>query len=498
MITMLLKKRKAKISARGVYLQDQQLSDTQFAPGAKFKYIIDPKKNQLLIVPSNKEGNTVSKRSIKTGVKPVIDIRKREVLSLFTGLDFLEIEIYEDKIKVTGLKNAGSNIVPLSVKQKRAEITFSRNSLNQAVGEAFPISKTTSKFLSNIIKNPEEKGTLLKTISLFSGAGILDQGFIESGFNIVLALEKDQDAVTTYRYNHGDHVVQCDIKLFDYSLFKKYKAPVMIGGAPCQGFSLENKHAKDKSRNILEDPNNELINYYINAVKANPYCKVFVLENVPQILTAGNGVFKDAIYNALSDFEITSGIINAADMGDPQMRKRAIFIGSKIGKIPLPNKERDADSYTTVRDAFAGITENLPNQKDVSKPRQETVEKMKHVPPGGNWRNIPDHLKTAKMLSKNGVHSSIFRRLEWDKPSVTITNVRKTLMTHPVLNRTLTVRECARLFSLPDTFKFFGKLGSIQQQLANAVPVKLARSVANAVKNRFKEFHTNQKLVSLY
>ncbi|WP_198864014.1 DNA cytosine methyltransferase [Bacillus velezensis] len=123
---------------------------------------------------------------------------------------------------------------------------------------------------------------------------------------------------------------------------------------------------------------------------------------------------------------------------------------------------------------------------------------MKHVPPGGNWRNIPDHLKTAKMLSKNGVHSSIFRRLEWDKPSVTITNVRKTLMTHPVLNRTLTVRECARLFSLPDTFKFFGKLGSIQQQLANAVPVKLARSVANAVKNRFKEFHTNQKLVSLY
>ncbi len=83
-------------------------------------------------------------------------------MSLFTGLDFLEIEIYEDKIKVTGLKNAGSNIVPLSVKQKRAEITFSRNSLNQAVGEAFPISKTTSKFLSNIIKNPEEKEHSLK------------------------------------------------------------------------------------------------------------------------------------------------------------------------------------------------------------------------------------------------------------------------------------------------------------------------------------------------
>ncbi|WP_198864013.1 DNA cytosine methyltransferase [Bacillus velezensis] len=113
----------------------------------------------------------------------------------------------------------------------------------------------------------------------------------------------------------------------------------MIGGAPCQGFSLENKHAKDKSRNILEDPNNELINYYINAVKANPYCKVFVLENVPQILTAGNGVFKDAIYNALSDFEITSGIINAADMGDPQMRKEQFSSDQKSAKFRFQIKK---------------------------------------------------------------------------------------------------------------------------------------------------------------
>ena len=104
MLGMLIKKRIAKLSTRGVYIQDQQLSDTDFSPGTKYKYQVDIKKRQLLIVPSIEDGNTVSRRKLKTGIKPVIDIRNKEALSVFDGMDALEIEIFQDKVKITGIQ----------------------------------------------------------------------------------------------------------------------------------------------------------------------------------------------------------------------------------------------------------------------------------------------------------------------------------------------------------------------------------------------------------
>ncbi|QAT68077.1 DNA cytosine methyltransferase (plasmid) [Bacillus glycinifermentans] len=516
---MLIKKRKAKKSNRGIYLQDSQLNETEFKAGTHFKYIIDTKQKQIVILPSDKKGNTVSKRIYKDSVKPVIDIRKKEALRLFSDADYLEIEIHNDEIIVKGaIENQKDtfgaklkNLIPfrkkkvLNYKKKlkhKIELRLSKQELNKAVGSEFQqltifdvlqdstnIATDTISNTSHFRKAINNLNVPFQIISLFSGAGVMDQGFIEAGFDIKFALEKDADAVKTYAYNIGQHIEHGDIKTFDFKQFEAIGAPIMVGGPPCQGFSSANRHT-----NYLDNPNNELIKYYIKAIKANPHCKVFVLENVEEILTAGNGKFKNEILRELSDFEITTGVINSADMGSAQVRRRAIFIGSKIGRIELPTPLIQPGEYKTVREAFKGLNDGIPNQLDITKAKPETIEKMKHVPQGGNWTSIPDHLKTDKMKSGK-THSLIYRRLEYDKPSITITNVRKSNILHPTENRTLSIRECARLFGLKDTFVFKGKLSSMQQQIANAVPVELAKSVASVIRTAIQKF--NQRHDSL-
>jgi DNA (cytosine-5)-methyltransferase 1 len=202
-------------------------------------------------------------------------------------------------------------------------------------------------------------------------------------------------------------------------------------------------------------------------------------------LTAGNGQFKDEIYEALSDFEISSGVLCAANFGSAQLRDRAIVLGSKVGRIDLPKPFLQPDEYRTVRQAFEGLNAQIPNQLDYSKSKEETIEKMKYVPPGGNIFNIPEDIRPK------GQHSDIYKRLEWDKPSVTIVNPRKACILHPEESRILSVRECARLFDIHDRFEFKGFLSSRQQQIANAVPVRLTRAIANVIKQAIERFNSS-------
>ncbi|WP_276338714.1 DNA cytosine methyltransferase [Bacillus licheniformis] len=222
--------------------------------------------------------------------------------------------------------------------KNKVEILVSKQQLNKAVGSEFQqltifdilqdstniATDTVNNNISTFKRAIDNLKVPLQIISLFSGAGVMDQGFIEAGFDIKFALEKDADAVKTYAFNIGQHIEQADIKDFDFKQFEQIGAPIMVGGPPCQGFSSANRHT-----NYLDNPNNELIKYFVKAVQANPHCKVFVLENVEEILTAGNGKFKNEILQELSDFEITTGVINSADMGSAQVRRRAIFIALK-------------------------------------------------------------------------------------------------------------------------------------------------------------------------
>ncbi|MCY9763176.1 DNA cytosine methyltransferase [Paenibacillus alvei] len=504
MKSQIIKSRRAKNSQRGLYIQDLQLKETVFQPGTHFTYIVDRKEKKLIILQA-KDGNTVSKRSIRDGMKPVLDIRNKEALAVFHECDYLQIEIFEQEIIVRGFEESKDTEQKHSQKNSRyyrkvcgikqllqvkqtAIAVMSRSELEKAVGGYEQLSfsffeeeiqehqSSSVRYIKDAIKHA---GIALAVDSFFSGAGLMDYGFLQEDFDFSLAVELDKDAADSYRANIGNHVHSEDIRKVDP---KRYTSPVMIAGTPCQGISNTNRINK-----AVDNPNNLLTSSYVNAIKMNPNCKVFAIENVPQILTEGGGVYIDEIRNSLSDFEITYGVLNAADFGAPQVRERCILIGSKIGRIDLPKPSVPKRLYQTVRDAFRNLLPSTKNQQDISKPKPITLERIRSVPAGGNVADIPTEIRPK------GTHSNMYKRLEWDKPSITIVNPRKSMILHPEEDRILSVRECARIQGLPDSFSFCGSLNARQQQVANGVPYQLARAIAKVIREAIERFNIQHR-----
>lgn len=243
---MLLKKRKAKVWSRGIFLQDKVLKETVFQPGSHYKYVIDQKSKKVIILSSNDErDNTVSRRKLKE--TPVIDVKNKEALSVFEGCDYLQVEIFGERVVVQGysatqstafqkVTQAASQVLSkkrkvvdisdfISVK-KTAEVVMSRKSLQKAAGllgyeqmeldlffgESSGVSETSKSYLYPALANLEIP---LVVSSLFSGCGLMDTGFILEGFDVVFALELNADAVETYQYNIGSDIIQGDITTFD-------------------------------------------------------------------------------------------------------------------------------------------------------------------------------------------------------------------------------------------------------------------------------------------
>ena len=301
---------------------------------------------------------------------------------------------------------------------------------------------------------------MLTVNSIFSGAGGFDLGFQQAGFKIISSCDFDKNCCKTLEYNFDHKVIHDDINrvTLDY-------ADVLIGGSPCQELSNSNRN---NNSNLLDSPKNALVLSYITKVQqTNP--KVFVYENVPQVITAANGQFLREFRERLQDYHIEAKVLNSVNYGVAQTRKRAILIGSRIGIIKHPEGN---DQRLTVRDAWDGLREDTP---EYSRSSEATVERMKYVTQGGNWRDIPVDLRTK------GTHSSYFRRLAYDEPSVTITNFRKAMLLHPEENRIISVREAARIQGFPDDFTFVGTLASKQQMVANAVAVPLARAIGVSI-----------------
>lgn len=499
-----------KMQKDRIYLQLRELLKSKFQVGAHFSYFVNTKSGKMYIIPSNNAKNTVSVRKLKTFDKPVIDIRDKKSLEVFKEAEYLQISIKKNRIIVEAYAEASSKDIEQGSRslknsstvkrvlegketllRKIAEICMTKKQLKQAAGaegqlnlfdDVFVQSVSTacqinSKDSAKVIsfkKAMKDIPIALQAVSLFSGAGLMDLGFLLEDFEIVFALDFNEFACETYRKNLGNHIVCADITKFPKN--KLPKTPVMMAGSPCQGFSNANRFT-----HFLDNPKNLLVREYIQAVRENENCAVWTLENVPQILTAGNGAFKREIYEAFSDFEVTSGIMTASDFGSAQDRDRAIFIGSKIGKIALPKPNTVVKK--TVRQAFEGLHDGIPNQKDFSLPKPDTVERMKHVPQGGNLHDLPKELRTKS------THSNMYRRLAWDGQSITIANIRKAVITHPEKNRILSVRECARIQNLPDEFVFHGTLDAKQQQVANGVDIKISQAVAKVIKDAVEKYN---------
>jgi DNA (cytosine-5)-methyltransferase 1 len=327
-------------------------------------------------------------------------------------------------------------------------------------------------------------------IDLFAGAGGMTLGFHMAGFRSVFAVEHDSATAKSYQANFGAYVYPGPIEdVRDYP-----GADVIIGGPPCQGFSPLGRDRDDHSRAVL----NDLWREYLRAVKqVRP--RAFAIENVPQFLKSAQfqtflRTLKDD--RALRDYRVLFGVLNAADFGVPQQRKRGIVVGSRVGPPAFPEKSHGPDSasgtpYVTVRDAIGDLPHD-PTGEDLHigrNPRPMSIERYRAVPEGGNRfdlaANRPDLLPDCWRNKKSGT-TDVFGRLWWDRPAFTIRTEffkpEKGRYLHPQAHRPITHREAARLQTFPDDFIFEGSKIEIAKQIGNAVPPRLAEAVARSVR----------------
>ena len=315
-----------------------------------------------------------------------------------------------------------------------------------------------------------------KVVSLFSGAGGLDLGFKKAGFDIVWANDFDKDAVATYKLNIGNECVCGDISTIGSGSIPD--CDIMIGGFPCQGFSVANT-----KRNVL-DERNQLYLQYIRILK-DKKPKMFVAENVKGILSIGKGEIIKAIIEDFSQagYNVKYKLLNAADYGVPQRRQRVIIVGVRkdlnIGfEYPAPTHSEKGENglrkWVTVTEAFAHIPD----------------------PDGPEGDKVPNNVYSKYKMVMNGYLGK--RPTAPDKPAPTVTarGDRKggvVVLPHPNGKRRMTIRELATIQSFPLDFKFIGKNTDCYRQIGNAVPVLLSQAVAKAVMLKIKDVLADEK-----
>ena len=331
----------------------------------------------------------------------------------------------------------------------------------------------------------------LRTIDIFSGAGGFSLGLELAGAKIVGGIENSEDSIATFNRNFPkSKIIAKDIsKVSNKELLKFFKdIDVVIGGPPCQGFSKQNRAHYD-----IQDPRNKLFKDFLRVIKVlDP--SIVILENVPQILTQNKGKTKEAIYSQFEKlgYQVNSKVLDASDYFVPQKRKRAFFVALKdgvfdfkfvksLGEVSV--KEALSDLYTvrdqeiipkkpksTFQEIMRDYSKDKVHNHEFRNHSSEVIERISHVPQGGNWEDIPKQLWGKSVKSR---HSNYYRRLHESEPASTLDTGRGNLY-HPTQNRIPTVRESARLQSFPDDFIFEGEMMSQYRQVGNAVPPLMA------------------------
>lgn len=351
-----------------------------------------------------------------------------------------------------------------------------------------------------------------RILDLFAGAGGFSYGMEKNEhFRTVIAVDFNPNALKTFKYNMPDaHIINGDIiapetkqEIIEQS--RRLNVNMIIGGPPCQGFSLKGKKLG------LNDPRNFLFNEYLNIVEElQP--EVFIIENVKALLSTSAGWFKNQIVEKVQrlGYYVRYGILNAADFGVPQSRERAIFLCCKQKPIDLPIGD---GRKVTVRDAISDLAYlnsnegefeqeylNAPNSDYQIERRKNSkklynhkasdhsevaIQKLSMIPPECGKEHLPQ-----QMLGKQQF-SGTWGRLKWDSVSPTIDTrfdaASNGTNNHPFLNRAITPREAARLQSFDDNFVFIGPKVQIRQQIGNAVPPLMAMAIANKIYDELGE-----------
>ncbi|MEA2029645.1 MAG: DNA cytosine methyltransferase [Campylobacterota bacterium] len=340
----------------------------------------------------------------------------------------------------------------------------------------------------------------MKVLDLFSGCGGMSLGFEQAGCDIILGIDIWKSALKTFQKNHLNSQIVCgDLsKIEPTTIETKYLkkgVDVIIGGPPCQGFSISGKRD-------VNDPRNKLYQSFVSYVE---YFKpqAFVMENVPNLVSMNKGLVKDTIINEFEaiGYQVTYKILLASDYGVPQNRKRVFFVGllNSKSKFLFPSPTY-FDNKITSRQAISDLPEyELENgssytinyqsdyQKEIrqnsdgifnhqiTKHTDKTKQTIALVPDGGNYKSLPKELQETRKVN------IAWTRLNSQKPSFTIDTGHRHHF-HYKFNRIPTVREAARIQSFPDNFIFYGTKTDQEKQVGNAVPPMLSKILANQLK----------------
>lgn len=321
-------------------------------------------------------------------------------------------------------------------------------------------------------------------LDLFCGCGGLSLGFEEAGYNVLLGIDIWEDALKTYAYNHKHSKTLCadmltlrgeDVK----DIIGDNSVDVIIGGPPCQGFSIAGKRIVNDDRNKLYKGFVRMVEYF------KP--KAFVMENVPNILSIGYGAVRETIINDFKSlgYTVETKVLTASDYGVPQNRRRAVFVGLTKGNfdfdIPMvaekvTTKEALSDlPEQSIEDGGKYSVESTSGYQklmrinsigvynhEVTQHNEQTVRIISMVPDGGNYKDLPKEFQETRK-----VHIA-WTRLNSKRPSITIDTGHRHHF-HYKWNRVPTVRESARIQSFPDDFIFLCSKTSQYKQVGNAI-----------------------------
>lgn len=330
----------------------------------------------------------------------------------------------------------------------------------------------------------------LTYIDLFCGAGGLSLGFDKAGFRNLFAVEFNPNFAKTYQKNFSTHnLIVDDIKNISEAkiddLLGEETVDVIIGGPPCQGFSI----AGNIGRSFIDDERNQLFKEFVRFVSyIRP--KMFVMENVATMATHRKGQTIKTIIEAFEDagmgYKIKWEVLNSVNYGVAQERRRIVVVGIRKdidAEFCYPAKDEKVYTIKEVIDDLpklkSGESSTIPNHVAM-KHTAQMLEKMSYVKDGGNRMDIPVSLRpTSGDIRK-------YIRYDSTKPSVCVTGDMRKIF-HYEQNRALTARELARIQSFPDDFIFEGSSIQIQQQIGNAVPPKLAYQIALQVEEALED-----------
>jgi DNA (cytosine-5)-methyltransferase 1 len=339
-------------------------------------------------------------------------------------------------------------------------------------------------------------------IDLFAGGGGGSEGLKQAGFNIIAAVENDLKVIDTYKANHPEtKLFTCDIRFLSAQSIKKLlpkekSLDLLVGCPPCQGFSsLTYKYKREDERNSLILEMGRLVK------QLRP--KMVMMENVPGIATKGDHYLEEfrSTLKKLG-YKFSSSILQVADYGVPQQRRRFVLLASLSGEVSLPAKthsSRKTDGlplWKSVSEALRGIKPPVTMSQCVNNGGPKSynwhvirdltpinIERIKHIRPGGSRYDIPDKLRPNCHKGLNEGFANVYGRMSWESPSPTITGGCTTLSKgrfgHPEENRTISVREAARLQTFHDDYIFeTDHMDIVCKIIGNALPVKFSYALS--------------------